>query len=164
MASTQIRGTTQIQPGTIVDSQIQAAAGIQTSKLADGTKFIKNDGTVPMAANLSLGNFLINNVANPSAATDAANKSYVDLVAQGLSAKMSVRVLAASNITLSGTQTVDGVALSANDTVLCIGQTTGSANGSYVVAAGAWTRTNDFNGPEDATRSPYWFVGEGTSY
>jgi len=83
MASTQIRGTTQIQPGSIADAQIQAAAAIQTSKLADGAKFIKSDGTVAMAANLSLGNFLINNVGNPSTSTDAANKSYVDLVAQG---------------------------------------------------------------------------------
>jgi hypothetical protein len=75
-----------------------------------------------------------------------------------------VRALAAANITLSGTQTIDGVALAAGDTVLCIAQTTGSQNGSYTVAAGAWTRTPDFDDVNDQTRSPYWFVGEGTSY
>jgi len=164
MANTQIRGTTQIQAGTIADAQIQAAAAIQTSKLADGAKFIKSDGTVPMAANWSAGNFLINNLGTPAVATDAANKSYVDNVAQGLSTKQSVRALAASNVTLSGTQTIDGVALSAGDPVLCIAQTTGSQNGSYVVAAGAWTRTLDFDDTNDQTRSPYWFVGEGIVY
>jgi hypothetical protein len=56
------------------------------------------------------------------------------------------------------------VALAAGDTVLCIAQTTGSQNGSYTVAAGAWMRTPDFDDVNDQTRSPYWFVGEGTSY
>jgi len=164
MATTQIRGNTQIINGTIVDAQVSATAAIATSKLADGAKFIKSDGTVPLAANWSAGNFLINNLGNPSVGTDAANKNYVDNVAQGLSTKQSVRALAASNVTLSGTQTIDGVALSAGDTVLCIAQTTGSQNGSYTVAAGAWTRTPDFDDVNDQTRSPYWFVGEGTTY
>src|SRR6516162_6365594 len=164
MSATQLRGTTQIQSGTIADAQIQASAGIQTSKLAQGSSFILSTGSVAMGANLSLGNFLINNLGTPAAATDAANKSYVDNVAQGLSTKASVRALAAADITLSGTQTIDGVALSAGDTVLCTGQTTGSQNGSYVVAAGAWTLTLDFDDVNDAVRSPYWFVGEGTTY
>jgi hypothetical protein len=162
MATTQIRGTTQIQPGTILDAQIGASAGIQTSKLAEGAKFLKSDGTVPLTANWALGGFLLNNLGTPLAATDAANKSYVDNVAQGLSTKQSVRALAATNVTLAGTQTIDGVALAAGDTVLCIAQTTGSQNGSYTVAAGSWTRTPDFDDANDVVRSPYWFVGEGT--
>jgi hypothetical protein len=32
------------------------------------------------------------------------------------------------------------------------------------VASGAWTRTPDFDDVNDQTRSPYWFVGEGTAY
>jgi len=170
MASTAIRGAnngtgvSQIQAGTISNADINASAAIATSKLAQGSLFILSNGTVAMGANWSMGNFVLNNLGTPVASTDAATKAYVDLVAQGLSAKMSVRVLAASNISLTGTQTIDGVALSAGDTVLCTAQTTGSQNGSYVVAAGAWSRTNDFNGPEDQTRSPYWFVGEGTTY
>ena len=149
--------------GTIVDAQISATAAIASSKLADGLNWIKKDGSVTFTANQPMGGFKITGAGDPTSAQEYATKAYVDLVAQGLSAKMSVRALASSNITLSGTQTIDGVALSAGDTVLCIAQTTGSQNGSYVVAAGAWSRTNDFNGPEDATRSPYWFVGEGTA-
>src|SRR5260370_6930604 len=76
----------------------------------------------------------------PTDPTRAATNNYVDNVAQGLAPKQSVRVLASANLALSGTQTVDGVALSAGDTVLCIAQTTGSPNDSYTVAAGARTR------------------------
>src|SRR5262249_55164847 len=43
-----------------------------------------------------------------------------------------------SNITLSGTQTIDGVALSAGDLVLVKDQTTASGNGIYAVASGSW--------------------------
>jgi hypothetical protein len=162
MASTQIRGTTQIQPITIADAQVATAAAIALTKLAKVP--VTPDGATPFTAAQSMGSQKITNLADPTVATDAATKNYVDNVAQGLSTKQSVRALAAANITLSGTQTIDGVALAAGDTVLCIAQTTGSQNGSYTVASGAWTRTPDFDDVNDQTRSPYWFVGEGTSY
>lgn len=47
------------------------------------------------------------------------------------------------NLTLSGTQTIDGVALVAGDRILAKNQTTSANNGIYVVAAGAWTRATD---------------------
>lgn len=50
-----------------------------------------------------------------------------------------------ANITLSGTQTVDGVAVVAGDRVLVKNQTSAAANGIYVVAAGAWARSLDAN-------------------
>lgn len=56
-----------------------------------------------------------------------------------------VRVATTGNITLSGTQTVDGVALSAGDRVLVQAQTTASQNGVYIVAAGAWLRVSDMS-------------------
>lgn len=52
----------------------------------------------------------------------------------------TAKACATTNLTLSGTQTVDGVALIAADICLVTGQTTGSQNGLYAVAAGAWTR------------------------
>jgi hypothetical protein len=161
MATTQIRGNTQIIGLTVADAQVATAAAIALSKLAKVP--ITPDGATPFTAPQSMGSQKITNLADPTVATDAATKNYVDNVAQGLSTKTSVRALAAANITLSGTQTIDGVALSAGDTVLCIAQTTGSQNGSYTVAAGAWTRTPDFDDVNDQTRSPYWFVGEGTA-
>lgn len=49
------------------------------------------------------------------------------------------------NITLSGPQVIDGIAVIAGNTVLVKNQTTGSQNGVYTVAAGAWTRSTTFN-------------------
>jgi hypothetical protein len=162
MATTQIRGNTQIIGLTVADAQVATAAAIALTKLAKVP--VTPDGATPFTAAQSMGSQKLTNLADPTVATDAATKNYVDNVAQGLSTKTSVRALAAANVTLSGTQTIDGVALAAGDTVLCIAQTTGAQNGSYTVAAGAWTRTPDFDDVNDQTRSPYWFVGEGTLY
>lgn len=49
----------------------------------------------------------------------------------------------ATNLNLTGTQTIDGVALAVGDRVLAKNQTTSANNGIYVVAAGAWTRATD---------------------
>jgi len=82
--------------------------------------------------------------------TSLTNKAYVDSVAQGLSIKGEVRVATVANITLSGTQTIDGISLSANDRVLVKNQTNSYENGIYVVAAsGAWSRSSDANTKEE---------------
>lgn len=101
-------------------------------------------------------------VPTPSSATDAANKGYVDAVATGLSVKASVRAISTTNITLSGTQTVDGVALIAGDRILVAGQTTGANNGIYVVAAGAWARSTDADISAEVLPGMFTFVTEGT--
>lgn len=50
------------------------------------------------------------------------------------------KAAATVNLTLSGTQTVDGIGLSVGDVCLASVQTTAKDRGPYVVAAGAWTR------------------------
>lgn len=62
----------------------------------------------------------------------------------GVAIQAGVRVVSTLQTTLSGAQTIDNVAVVAGDRVLCIAQTTGSQNGIWVVAAGAWTRPGDF--------------------
>ena len=57
--------------------------------------------------------------------------------------KRSVKVATTANITLSGTQTIDGVALVAGDRVLVKDQTAAVENGIYVVSATAWSRSAD---------------------
>ena len=57
--------------------------------------------------------------------------------------KDPVLAVATAPITLSGEQTVDGVALVAGDRCLVAGQASGAANGIYVVTAGAWRRATD---------------------
>ena len=67
--------------------------------------------------------------------------------------KNSVVVATTANITLSGTQTIDGVAVVAGNRVLVKNQTTASQNGIYVVAAGAWARASDALAPNVSTNN-----------
>jgi hypothetical protein len=98
----------------------------------------------------------------PSGSTDIANKAYVDTVAQGLDTKASVVAGTTANITLSGTQTVDGVVLIAGDRVLVKNQTTTANNGLYLCAAGSWTRTTDMDTWAEVPGA-YVFVEQGTT-
>lgn len=112
---------------------------------------------------LGLNNQRITNLAEPTGAQDAATKAYVDASVSGLDLKASVRAATTSNITLSGTQTVDGVALVANDRILVKDQSTGSANGIYTVAAGAWSRSSDADTSAEVNPGMFTFVEEGTA-
>lgn len=48
-----------------------------------------------------------------------------------------------ANITLSGLQTIDGIAVTAGQRVLVKNQTTQSQNGIYTAASGSWSRATD---------------------
>jgi hypothetical protein len=93
----------------------------------------------------------------------AAIKTYIDLAIQKINRKDSVRAATTANITLSGTQTIDGVALAIGDRVLVKNQTTGSQNGIYVVASGAWTRSTDCDTAEKILSAEV-AVREGTNF
>lgn len=92
----------------------------------------------------------------------AATKQYVDAVATGLDIKGSVKVATTANITLSGTQTIDGVAVIASDRVLVKNQSTTSQNGIYVVSAGAWTRSSDMDAWSEVPGA-FTFVEQGST-
>lgn len=112
-------------------------------------------GTLAMGANRITG------LADPVNAQDAATKQYVDAVKQGLDPKDSVLAATVTDITLSGTQIVDGVDLAVGDRVLVKNQTIASQNGIYVVSASAWTRAIDFDTSEKVTSGAFTFVEEG---
>jgi hypothetical protein len=120
-----------------------------------------NDIGAP-SADFSFNNFKLTNLAVPTNDADAASKGYVDSVAQGLTVKDSVRAATTANITLSGTQTIDGVALVEGNRVLVKNQSTASANGIYVVASGAWTRSTDADIFNELV-SAFTFVEEGST-
>lgn len=95
-------------------------------------------------------------------ATTAFVTTATNAARQGLTVKQSCRAGTTANITLSNTQTVDGVVLVAGDRVLVKDQSTGSQNGIYLVATGAWTRATDFDATSDVTDGAFTFIEEGT--
>ena len=113
-------------------------------------------------SDVDLNSQKITNLASPTNASDAATKGYVDASQQGLDVKESVKAATTANITLSGTQTVDGVSLSVGDRVLVKNQTTSSQNGIYVVASGSWSRAADADADSEVTAGLFTFVEEGT--
>jgi hypothetical protein len=124
-------------------SRSDHAHGNPTHLAGDHSSISLSAFAVPTAA-LNLNNQNINNLADPTTAQQAATKNYVDNAVAGLSWKAPARGASTANIAaLSGTMTLDGVALIAGDRVLVKNQTTQSANGVYVVAAGAWARATD---------------------
>ena len=72
------------------------------------------------------------------------------------------RVATTANITLSGAQTIDGVSCVAGDRVLVKNQTTGSQNGLYVVASGAWSRATDADASAEFVGGKICPISEGT--
>ena len=73
------------------------------------------------------------------------DKGYVDSISAGLVPINTVDVATTSGITLSGLQTIDGVALSVGNRVLVKNQIDGTKNGIYVVSVGIWNRAEDYN-------------------
>jgi hypothetical protein len=118
------------------------------------------------AADLSMAGFKLTSVGTPTADGDAANKGYVDSVAQGLDTKASVVAATTTNGTLATAfangQVVDGVTLATGNRILIKNQTDATENGIYVVAAsGAPARSADMNDGSEFP-SAYVFVEQGT--
>lgn len=116
---------------------------------------------------VNMGSQRITAVSDPLSTQDAATMNYVDTkvatIANGMSWKSSVRAATTANITLSGTQTIDGVSVIAGDRVLVKDQTTGSQNGIYVVAAGAWARSADADSSAEVPAGMVVPITEGTA-
>ena len=68
-----------------------------------------------------------------------------------------------SNITLSGLQTLDGVALAVGDRVLVKDQADQTTNGLYNVATGPWTRTIDAANNSQWSQGMLVLVTQGTT-
>lgn len=159
--SAQARGLFSAGTGVIYDS----STGIISIGQAVGT------GSTPTFNGLSAGSAKITSLATPTAATDAANKSYVDTIAAAsLHYHDPVRLEGTINLnatynngdsgdgatlTNAGTQAalvLDGISVDSDDRVLIYQQTNQTQNGIYVVthpgtASSNWvlTRAADAN-------------------
>ena len=77
--------------------------------------------------------------------------------------KIPVRAATTANITLSGLQTIDGVALAQDDRVLVKNQTTGANNGIYLADSGDWNRAPDCDGPYDIVKGSLVLITDGST-
>lgn len=93
----------------------------------------------------------------PSTQTDLLN---------GLSTSVAVKgpctAVAITAITLSGEQTVNGVAVVSGDRVLVTAQASSVDNGIYVVSTSAWQRAADFDGNRDVRQGTLIVVNRTT--
>lgn len=100
----------------------------------------------------------IQNIGTPTQNADAATKAYVDAVAaEGVKPIAPVKAATTGNITLSGLQTVDGIALVVDNRVLVKNQSTASQNGIYLVKTTGWVKV-----AADSILAALVFVEEGT--
>lgn len=86
-------------------------------------------------------------------------------VAEGQGTKTPCIVATTANITLSGEQTIDGVAVadtSPPTRVLVKNQSNAVLNGIYDVSTGNWTRSRDFDGAFDIVTGTRVYVTSGT--
>jgi phage-related tail fiber protein len=72
-------------------------------------------------------------------------------------------VLVLDNLCNANAKVMERIAVIAGNRVLVKNQTTGSANGIYVVAAGAWSRSTDADTSAKVTSGMFTFVEEGTA-
>ena len=155
--------------GRVSTGATLAAADIPTltaAKISDFDTQVRLNRLDQMAvptASVSMNSQKITSLLDPTSAQDAATKAYVDAMKTGLDFKDSAKVATTANITLTGTQTIDTIALAVSDRVLVKNQTTGSENGIYTVSAGAWSRTSDFDANAEVTGGAFVFVEQGAA-
>ena len=111
---------------------------------------------------LNLDGFQVQNLADATNPQDAVTKAQLDAALQGWKWKEPVRAASTANITLSGAQTIDGVSVVAGDRVLVKNQSSAAANGIYIAATGAWSRSADFDAGSEVVGATV-FVSEGSA-
>ena len=155
--------------------QIDGNSIISTN--ANGGITLDPNGT----GHVSVSNALLKDVATPVDPNDAANKAYVDAVAEGLHIHASVKAATTAALTGSVTydngtsgvgatltlatplSTLDGYSLVNGDRVLIKNQANAAHNGIYVrTSSTVFTRAADFNTVAEIASGDFLFVSNGT--
>lgn len=175
-----------VKPSTITTTELGTLSGVSSNiqtqldtKAADSA-VIKKDGSVIFTAAQSMGGFKLTNLGEPTAASDAATKSYVDAIKQSLDLKESVRAASTASIANlnAGPLSLDGVTLVAGDRVLVkndasrdgVEVASNVRNGIYIVGtigatdSGNWVRAADADSSAEVTAGLFTFVTEGTAH
>ena len=150
----------------LVAADIPSIAHTKISDFDAGVRTNRLDQMAAPTGAVSLNSQKITGLADPTADADAANKGYVDGVAQGLDVKDSVVATTTANGALSTAfangQSIDGVTLQTGDRILIKNQSTASQNGIYNVnASGAPSRATDMATGSNAAGA-FVFVEQGT--
>lgn len=170
--STTLAGITQLDVDNIrIDSNTISATN------TNGGVTLAPNGT----GHISASNALVRDVATPILPGDAANKAYVDAVAEGLHIHASV--MAATTAAIPGSvtydngtagvgatlttdtplNTLDGYSLVNGDRVLIKNQANAAHNGIYVrTSSTVFTRAADFNTTAEIASGDFLFVSSGT--
>jgi hypothetical protein len=149
---------------SLVAADIPSIAHTKISDFDAGVRTNRLDQMAAPTGSVSANSQKITNLADPTADADAANKGYVDGVAQGLDIKDSCTAATTGNITIATAfnngDTLDGVSLSTNDRVLVKDQSSASENGIYIVGSSP-ARADDLAAGADAA-GMFTFVEKGT--
>jgi hypothetical protein len=137
------------------DSRITGAEQASNKDAASGYAGLTAGSLLKLSEFPAIGGSDVSCAAGAASCT-VATGAVTDTKAS-LANKPSVGLLAASNLTLSGAQTVDSVAGTAGTTlVLATAQSTGSQNGPWIMQSGAWTRPTWY--PAGGTTQAFQFI------
>lgn len=180
-----ISGMWQIIPSSASGAFLPLSGGTMSGDIdMDGNELLD----AVFGTDTDAGGNLINNVANPLADTDAANKIYVDTTAAGRYFVQPVRVSATTNFasiydngvlgvgatltaSVNGAASLDGISLFLNDRVIFPFQTDPTEGGIYTVTnlgsvgtQAIYTRASDYDEPSDIDPGDTVWVTEGNTY
>lgn len=109
----------------------------------------------------------VKNFSVPPTSSQSATQSNelvrLDQLTSNLIYKSPVVAATTTDITLSGTQVIDGYTASNGDRIGIYGQTASSTNGCYTMAAGAWSRCTDYDSDSEVVQGTAFFTINGTS-
>lgn len=141
------------------------------------TEFVQNvvdDGNfAPLASPALTGNPTAPTPATADSDTSIATTAFVKSVLAALAEQSApfagaktltpVRVASIANVSLTGLQTVDGVALAADDRVLLRYQSADAENGVWLAKTGAWVRAADADTASETPKGTQVAVLEGSA-